>query len=83
MARTDKIRGKSDTEPKPVEIGVQLYPGAQTSAAGGLTDLFVTANRMSTERKWPARGSRPTRLSPTGHLPVEGSGRQRRSPNSA
>jgi len=50
MARTDKFRGKSDSEPKTVEIGVLVYPGAQTSAVGGLTALFVTANRLGTER---------------------------------
>jgi len=60
MARTDKLRGKSDTGPKSVEIGVLVYPGAQTSAVGGLTDLFVTANRLSRERN--AVGSRILRI---------------------
>jgi|HubBroStandDraft_6_1064221.scaffolds.fasta_scaffold90847_1 transcriptional regulator GlxA family with amidase domain len=60
MARTDNFRGKSDTGPKAVEIGVLVYPGAQTSAVGGLTDLFVTANRLSTERN--AAGSRILRV---------------------
>jgi transcriptional regulator GlxA family with amidase domain len=60
MAGTDKIRGKSDTGSKPAEIGVLVYPGAQTSALGGLTDLFVTANRMSTERN--GAGSRILRI---------------------
>jgi transcriptional regulator GlxA family with amidase domain len=52
MGATDKIRGKSDRDAsrKLTEIGLLLYPGAQTSAVTGLTDLFVVANRLSTER---------------------------------
>ena len=50
MGKTDRDRGKSDREPKPAEIGVLIYPGVQVSAVGGLTDLFVTANRLSVER---------------------------------
>jgi transcriptional regulator GlxA family with amidase domain len=50
MGKTDRVRGKSDREAKPAEIGVLIYPGVQVSAVGGLTDLFVTANRLSVER---------------------------------
>ncbi len=32
------------------EIGLLVYPGAQTSAVGGLTDLFEVANRMAAEQ---------------------------------
>lgn len=32
------------------EIGLLVYPGAQTSAVGGLTDLFEVANRMASEQ---------------------------------
>ncbi|HSC79427.1 MAG TPA: GlxA family transcriptional regulator [Chitinolyticbacter sp.] len=32
------------------EIGLLVYPGAQTSAVGGLTDLFAVANRMAAEQ---------------------------------
>src|SRR5258708_573283 len=37
MAKTDRVRGKSDREAKPAEIGVLIYPGVQGSAVGGLT----------------------------------------------
>lgn len=50
MGKTDRVRVKSDRAAKPAEIGVLIYPGVQVSAVGGLTDLFVTANRLSTER---------------------------------
>ena len=50
MGKTDRVRGKSDREAKPAGIGVLIYPGVQGSAVGGLTDLFVIANRLSVER---------------------------------
>jgi len=51
MGATDKVRGKSDNDAprKVTEIGLLLYPGAQTSAVSGLTDLFNVANRLSAE----------------------------------
>jgi transcriptional regulator GlxA family with amidase domain len=51
MGATDKVRGKSDNDAlrKVAEIGLLLYPGAQTSAVSGLTDLFIVANRLSAE----------------------------------
>ena len=56
MGATDKIRGKTDTNGsrRLTEIGLLLYPGAQTSAITGLTDLFVVANRLSAERGGPS-----------------------------
>ena len=60
MGKTDRVRGKSDREAKATGIGVLLYPGAQASAVGGLTDLFVIANRLSVERS--AEGSRTLRI---------------------
>jgi len=36
-------------KPKPVSIGVLIYPGAQISAVHGLTDLFLVANRINAE----------------------------------
>jgi transcriptional regulator GlxA family with amidase domain len=60
MGKTDRVRGKSHREAKPAEIGVLIYPGVQLSAVGGLTDLFVTANRLSVERC--AAGSRTLRI---------------------
>ena len=33
-----------------ISIGFLIYPGAQLSAIYGLTDLFMTANRIATER---------------------------------
>jgi transcriptional regulator GlxA family with amidase domain len=56
MGATDKIRAKIDTDGsrKLTEIGLLLYPGAQTSAVTGLTDLFVVANRLSAERGGPS-----------------------------
>jgi len=60
MGKTDRVRVKSDREVKPAEIGVLIYPGVQVSAVGGLTDLFVTANRLSMERC--AAGSRTLRI---------------------
>ncbi|MBM7062813.1 GlxA family transcriptional regulator [Pseudomonas sp. UL073] len=33
-----------------VEIGLLVYPGAQTSAVGGLVDLFEVANRIAGEQ---------------------------------
>jgi len=36
--------------PKQADIGILMYPGAQLSALHGLTDLFVTANRISLDR---------------------------------
>jgi transcriptional regulator GlxA family with amidase domain len=33
-----------------VEIGLLVYPGAQTAAVHGLTDLFAVANRMTLEQ---------------------------------
>ncbi len=50
MGKTDRVRGESDREAKSAEIGVLIYPGVQASAVGGLTDLFVIANRLSVER---------------------------------
>ena len=60
MGKTDRVRGISDKETKPAEIGVLIYPGVQVSAVGGLTDVFVTANRMSVERC--VAGSRTLRI---------------------
>jgi transcriptional regulator GlxA family with amidase domain len=56
MGATDKIRGKIDSDGSLhlTEIGLLLYPGAQTSAVTGLTDLFVVANRLSAERGGPS-----------------------------
>jgi transcriptional regulator GlxA family with amidase domain len=53
MGTIDKVRGKSDKSDagSSVEIGLLLYPGVQNAAVDGLTDLFVTANRLSTERE--------------------------------
>lgn len=34
-----------------VDIGVLLYPGAQTAAVHGLTDLFAVANRIAAEHQ--------------------------------
>ena len=55
MGKIDKVRGKSDKYEarSSVEIGLLLYPGVQSAAVDGLTDLFVTANRLSTEREGP------------------------------
>jgi transcriptional regulator GlxA family with amidase domain len=61
MGKTDTVRGKSDRESKPARIGVLIYPGVQESAVGGLTDLFVIANRLSAQRAAP--GSRTLRIS--------------------
>jgi len=71
MGKTDRVRGKSDREAKPAEIGVLIYPGVQVSAVGGLTDLFVTANRLSVERC--ATGSRTVRIT---HWKLKSSGAQ-------
>lgn len=56
MGATDKIRGKTDRNGsrRLTEIGLLLYPGAQTSAVTGLTDLFIVANRLSAERGGPS-----------------------------
>lgn len=56
MGATDKIRGKTDRNGsgRITEIGLLLYPGAQTSAVTGLTDLFIVANRLSAERGGPS-----------------------------
>jgi transcriptional regulator GlxA family with amidase domain len=50
-AVTDKGRGKSAIHPLPkkTRIGIILYSGAKLAAVHGLTDLFDTANRFSTE----------------------------------
>jgi transcriptional regulator GlxA family with amidase domain len=55
MGKIDKVRGKSDKYEarSSVEIGLLLYPGVQSAAVDGLTDLFVTANRLSREREGP------------------------------
>lgn len=34
----------------PIEIGLMLYPGVQSAAVLGLTDLFAVANRAASER---------------------------------
>ena len=56
MGATDKIRVKIDRNGSwnLTEIGLLLYPGAQTSAVAGLTDLFVVANRLSADRGSPS-----------------------------
>lgn len=36
-----------------IEIGILLYPGAQMAAALGLTDLFVSAQRIAGDRRTP------------------------------
>lgn len=38
------------TKHLPAEIGLLLYPGAQTAAVAGLTDLFAVANRIAAEQ---------------------------------
>ena len=60
MGKSDRVRGRSDREAQPLGIGVLIYPGVQTSAVGGLTDLFVIANRLSAERSAP--GCRTLRI---------------------
>jgi hypothetical protein len=56
MGATDTIRVKIDRNGsrKLTEIGLLLYPGAQTSAVAGLTDLFVVANCLNTDRGGPS-----------------------------
>lgn len=48
---TDKEAGKSAIcqLPRKTTIGILLYSGARLAAVHGLTDLFETANRLSTE----------------------------------
>jgi len=60
MGATDRVRGRTDREGL-AEIGLLLYPGAQTAAINGLTDLFTVANRLSAERGGEA--SRALRIS--------------------
>jgi transcriptional regulator GlxA family with amidase domain len=50
-AATDKGKGKSAIRPvsRTTRIGILLYPGAKVAAVHGLTDLFDTANRFSSE----------------------------------
>jgi hypothetical protein len=61
MGATDKIRGKIDTDGsrKLTEIGLLLYPGAQTSAVTGLTDLFVVAQLPLYQQPIRRASSRP------------------------
>ncbi|MEN0108919.1 MAG: GlxA family transcriptional regulator [Pseudomonas sp.] len=40
-----------DTNRPVLEIGLLVYPGAQTAAVHGLTDLFTIANRMAGEQQ--------------------------------
>jgi transcriptional regulator GlxA family with amidase domain len=58
-AVTDKGEGKTAIRPLPkkTRIGILLYPGAKLAAVHGLTDLFDTANRLSTEHggEYPAQ----------------------------
>lgn len=63
MGRTDIMRGESDKRKgsKLAEIGVLIYPRAQIAAVDGLTDLFVTANRLGAEKD--ASASRALRVS--------------------
>ena len=37
-----------------IRIGIVLYPGAQLSAAMGLTDLFTIAGRVAAQAGWAA-----------------------------
>ena len=60
MGATDRVRARTDREGL-AEIGLLIYPGAQTAAINGLTDLFTVANRLSAERGGPA--SRALRIS--------------------
>lgn len=62
MGTIDKVRGKSDKYEtrSPAEVGLLIYPGAQNSAIEGLTDLFVIANRLSSERE--GQGARQLRV---------------------
>jgi hypothetical protein len=50
-AATDKGRGKTAIRPIPktTQIGILLSAGAKPAAVHGLTDLFDTANRFSSE----------------------------------
>ena len=63
MGATDRVRGRTDSEGPSglAEIGLLIYPGAQSAAISGLTDLFTVANRLSAERGGPA--SRALRIS--------------------
>ena len=45
-------------ETSPIEIGLVLYPGVQSAAVLGLTDLFAVANRAASEQD----GSKAPRL---------------------
>jgi transcriptional regulator GlxA family with amidase domain len=56
MGATDRVGVRTDREglPRLAEIGLLIYPGAQTAAISGLTDLFTVANRLSAERGGPA-----------------------------
>ncbi|MHC6226431.1 GlxA family transcriptional regulator [Pseudomonas sp. X10] len=42
------MAGKTDTR-ESLEIGLLIYPGAQSAAVDGLTDLFTVANRLVLE----------------------------------
>jgi transcriptional regulator GlxA family with amidase domain len=69
MGAPAKIRGKSDKDGlrKVTEIGLLLYPGAQTSAVAGLTDLIVVANRLSAQRGGPRLDELVARVSKKAH----------------
>ena len=64
---------KSPEKPSPVDIGVLQYPGAQLSAVHGLTDLFLTANRIA-ERIGSPQGRGPAALRVSHWHLTEGSG---------
>ena len=55
-----------------MEIGVLIYPGAQSAAVHGLTDLFAVANRVAAELG--AADVPPLRIS---HWQVDGDGQSR------